>query len=146
MLAAAVGVSSAVGLPDRVLQGVGRARTVEKMAATTAAFVVITGLILIPPFGLAGAATVRLIAMASVNIAMLLSTKPRNATTGYSTLVVASVASSVLAAWSGARSSYLLTAVVAVVGLLAVLAVGARAVRGAAPTPSQGVSITVPLP
>lgn len=150
VLAAAVGVSSAVGLPDRILQGRGRAHTVEKIAIAAAAILVCLGLVLIPPFGLAGAATVRLIVIAGVNLAMLLATRPRAGRAGYAALVVIAVASATLAAWSGARTSVVLTLVVAAAGLFFVVVVGAKAVRTAAPkagpTPTPAPSLTTPLP
>jgi O-antigen/teichoic acid export membrane protein len=149
VLAAAVGMSSAVGLPDRILQGVGRARAVEAYALAAAAVLLAAGVILIPPFGLAGAATVRLIAVAGVNIAMLLSTRPRSSSTGYAAMVTAAIGSSVLAAWCGSRASVALTAAAAVAGLLIVAAIGVKAIRDATPRPgpmaSAPPSLAAPL-
>ena len=128
LLAAAYGLSSASGLPDRILQSAGGAGIVARAACAALAGLVVASPLLVSFKSLTGAGVALLVAVGGVNLAMLAWTRPsREAIRGHAWIVavVAGSAALVASGWalgSVVRSVCLVaaTASLLVLGVLAV--------------------------
>lgn len=128
VLAAAYGLSSACGLPDRVLQSRGAAPVVARAASGSLAAMAVLSPLLVWGASLVGAGVALLFAVGGVNVAMLVVTRPtRSALAGHVviTTVVGGAACAVASGWgtdSVVRSGLLVVASVTplVVGVVSV--------------------------
>lgn len=103
VLAAAYGLSSACGLPDRVLQSGGAAPVVARAASAALAAVVFLSPLLVGWNSLVGAGVALLLAAGGVNVVMLVAARPtRSALAGHMviTAVVAGAACAVASGWA----------------------------------------------
>lgn len=139
VLAAAYGLNSACGLPDRVLQSAGGAARVAGGACAALAALVVSSPLLVSSQGLTGAALALLFATGGVNVAMLAWTRPPpEAVPGHLSIMVvvggsAAVVASGWALGSVARSLPLVAGTAALV-VLVVMAADRRLRAGLPPT------------
>jgi O-antigen/teichoic acid export membrane protein len=128
VLAAAYGLNSACGLPDRVLQSGGAAPVVARAASAALAAVAVLSPLLVWRASLVGAGVALLLAVGGVNVAMLVAARPtRAALAGHAVIaaVVAGGACAVASGWatdSAVKSGLLVVASVVplVVGVVSV--------------------------
>jgi O-antigen/teichoic acid export membrane protein len=110
VLAFAAGVNASGGLPDRILQATGRARTVSIVGTTVALFLVVSATVAIARFGLLGGVVARLFAYALANATLLaLSSLPRAALATNASLAVAAAGAASLLLVRFGEGSILLT-------------------------------------
>lgn len=133
LLACAAGISQACGLPDRVLQGAGKARTVSVVGVCAAAAMLGVGVPAISALGLVGAGVARVAAAGLANLSMLAAAElPAVGKAANVSLLVPVLLAAALLHFrigEGSYSSSVLLGVAAAVVTLGVAFPGYRAIR-----------------